>query len=401
MAIERNSMMRLLLYTIVLTIFSTPVGVTAPPSVSVAHNRKLKILMVVGKFPLLSETFIINQIMGLLDRGHDVYVYSPEKPVTPVLNKDVHTYAIMNRAYFQQLPPDLASFDVIIGQFGTAGIDALHTIKKKHPEVEAKLVTFFRGYDISAYLAAHPGAYDQLLKEGDLFLAECDFFKKRLISLGADPAKTMVHYSSIQTSRFTYSPPTLGKDGVVRVITVSRLVEKKGIEDALKAMQKVMARHKRVEYTIVGDGALKKKLMALAKDLGIAQRVTFTGAKKPEEVAQYLKSSHIFILPCVVGSDNNIDGVPTVLKEAMACGLPVVTTFVSGIPEIVHHEKSGYLVEPHDTQGLSEKISFLIEHPEKWQAMGRAGRTFVETKCDINVLNNELERILLTVRYHT
>lgn len=390
-------MIRLLTYSIVF-LMGVDVGAETLQKISKSPlNGKMKILMVVGKFPLLSETFIINQIMGLLDRGHDVSIYSPEKPIETILNNDIYSYNIMSRAYFQILPPNLASFDVIIGQFGTAGLDALQNIKKKHPEVKAKLVTFFRGYDISAFLSAHPGAYDQLLKEGDLFLAECDFFRKRLISLGADPSRTLVHYSSIQSARFKYTPHAIGKDGKIHVVTVSRLVEKKGIEDALKAMQKVIARSKHVDYTIIGDGDLKEKLMVLAKDLGIQQRVKFAGAKKPIEVAQYLNSSHIFVLPCVVGSDNNIDGVPTVLKEAMACGLPIVSTFVSGIPEIVHNGKSGFLVQAHDIESLSEKIAFLIDHPENWKAMGAYGRKFVETKCDINVLNDELEKILLRV----
>lgn len=359
------------------------------------QSRKMKILVAVWRFPTLSETFVVNQIIGLIDQGHDVSIYALEnKRDTTLVNNDITAYDLLARTYYEKLPRDIDSYDAIICQFGTVGIEILNKLKKR-PKARAKIATFFRGNDISAFFARNPGAYTKLFKEGDLFLADCDFFRKRLLSLGVDPTRIAINYSSIQCSRFKYSDHPITDDGLLHVITISRLTPKKGIEDALRAMQKVMMSYPQVTYTIVGDGILRDKLKQLAHDLGIAHRVTFAGAKTPIEIAQYLERSHIFVLPCIVAPDSDVDAMPTVLKEAMSCGLPLVSTYVSGIPELIEDGKTGYLVQQHDIPALSEKIALLIEHPEQRHAFGIEGRKVIEEKFDITMNNNELERILL------
>ncbi len=358
-----------------------------------AESSKLKILIVAYTFPKVCETFVVNQVTGLLSRGHDVYVYAMRPKPSTIQNEDFNTYNLAPRTYYQKLPPDLDSFDIIVCQFGMLGNELLK-IKKKNP-FKAKLATFFRGFDISRYFHDDPHMYDELFKKGDLFLTNCEFFKQRLLENGAPADKVRVHYSTIDCSKFAFSIHRFPEDGKIKIATVARLVEKKGIEDALYAISQVIKKYPNLEYTIIGEGPLKEKLESLTKKLGLTNYVTFAGWQQPLAVAQYLRNSHMFILPCVTAKSFDQDAIPNVLKEAMATGLPVVSTCMSGISEGVIDGVNGFLVKEHDIKSLADKILELIAHPELWEPFGKNGRMLVEEKFEKQKKSKELEEFLI------
>src|SRR3972149_897016 len=149
----------------------------------------------------------------------------------------------------------------------------------------------------------------------------------------------------------------------------------------------------KIEYIIIGEGPLRKNLENLLLEEGMNNNIKLLGRMNQSEIKYYMDNSDIFILSSVTALDGDTEGTPTVLMEAQACGLPVVSTRHSGIPEVVLDGKSGFLVPERDVDALSEKLDYLIRNPELWPEMGRYGRKFVEERYDIHKLNQRLVKI--------
>ncbi len=405
----------------------------------------MRIAIIVHKFPLLSETFILNQITGLIDRGHEVHIYGHRlnNNDTGKMHPSVEKYHLLASTYYTpQLPAnhlwrvikglglifanfhkaplvllrslnffrygrqaislrllyliipflDKKPYDIIHCQFGTQGNDGM--IFRAIGAVKGKLITSFRGYDISWFVKAQgEDVYNGLFLQGDFFLSNCEFFRQRAIKLGCDENKIVVHGSGIDCSRFEFKARKPHADGKVRIATTGRLVEKKGIEYGIRGVAKLAKVHKNIEYNIIGDGILKEHLQQVINELDVADKVKLVGWKNQREIIEILDNTHIFIAPSVTASDGNQDAPVNTLKEAMAMGLPVIGTLHGGIPELVQDGISGFLVPERDADAIADKLSYLIEHPEIWEQMGRLGRAYVEEHYDMNKLNDELVEI--------
>ncbi len=359
---------------------------------SYSPERPMRILFVVGYFPVLPETFIINQITKLIDRGHEVFIYSFRKGNFKKVHADVNKYHLLKRTSYGRFPRKAPPFDIIYCQFGVQGVKLLRT--KKRYKLKSKLVTCFRGSDISCYLKRRPRAYRVLFGGGgDLFLPVCKFFKQKLIKQKCNSKKIVVHHSAIDCEKFSYKKRTLNPGEKIRIVTVGRLVEKKGMKYAIRAVAKLVKKYPHIEYTIVGDGPLREQLALLITTLKLEDHVTLYGAATHNEVVKILNKAHIFVLSSVDGSDGNQEGIPNALKEAMACGIPVVSTFHAGIPELIEDKVSGLLVLQGNSGDLAKKIQYLIMNPEKWVSMGQAGRKKVEQEFEIENTVDKLERL--------
>jgi len=256
----------------------------------------LNILFVVDFFPKRTETFILNQIARLINRGHTIWIHSYHQGKSSELCSIIKDYNLLERAsYGTVCPHALSTFDILYCQFGMVGTKMLR--QKKQEECDAKLVTCFRGYDITCQLQKNPHSYTTLLAEGDLFLPVCDCFAQKLISLGADPQKVIVHHSAIDCSMFCYKEKDCQDSDKVNMVSVSRLIEKKGIEDVIRALALVTKQCTNIHYTIVGDGALRKKLEQLVHSLGLRDYVTFLGSVSHEKVVSLFEFADIAILP--------------------------------------------------------------------------------------------------------
>ncbi|HHP7246002.1 MAG TPA: glycosyltransferase [Elainellaceae cyanobacterium] len=399
----------------------------------------MKIAFIVGQFPILSETFILNQITGLLQRGHEVDIYADRPGDLDKLHDDVVTYKLLDRTtYLPEIPANLPwrvvkgfglfasnffqapidtfrsinfikhrkqavslwllytlipnfqkTYDIIHCQFGTVSFRGMAFSAVNAPS--AKLLTIFRGHDIS-YFVKEKGenVYDSLFECGDYFLANCDFFKRRVIELGCPREKIRVHGSGLDYSRFPFQTRQLPQDGPIRIATTGRLVEKKGIEYGIRAVAHALKQHSNLEYIIIGDGPLRSELEHLIQLLNAEQSIKLLGQKSQTELINLLGTSHLFIAPSVTAADGNQDAPVNVLKEAMAMGIPVISTLHGGIPELVEEGVSGFLVPERDADAIADRLIYLIEHPECWSAMGKAGRSFVEQHYDLNRLNDAL-----------
>lgn len=410
----------------------------------------MKIAFIVDNFPILSETFIVNQITGLIERGDEVHIYgrqTEEKKLHP----DVEKYKLIERTrYLPDIPKNYLSrffnvvylltinfskcplvllrslnvfkygkraaslrlfystlpfikvskYDIIHCQFGRQAVCKFGpysyegVVLRDIGAVKGKLITTFRGYDISWYIHKYgENVYEELFKKGDFFFANCDFFRKRAIQLGCDENKIIVHGSGIDCNRFKFKARYPDVTGKIRIATTGRLVEKKGIEYAICAIAEVAKKYPNIEFNIIGDGELKKRFVKIIKELNIADKVNLKGWRNQKEIIDILDETHIFVAPSVTASDGNQDAPVNTLKEAMAMGLPVIGTLHGGIPELIEDGISGFLVPERDPSAIADKLIYLIQHPEIWQQMGLSGRKKVETDYDINKLNSELVEV--------
>lgn len=398
----------------------------------------MRIAFIVSTFPKLSETFILSQITGLLDMGHDVRVFSEyrntkEQKVHP----DVIKYGLMDRTSYFVTPenwlkrtasasrlvaanlhkgplellksvnffnlgkkalslkvlhlaaPMIGSrFDIIHSHFGINGALAIYL---KLMGVPGRHITTFHGYDVNSLPhKAPPGYYKELFRHGDRFTSNTEYTRRRAVALGCDEKKITILPVGLDIGKFKYSPRDLKDGEPVRLLTIGRLVEKKGHEFALKAVKVLKDKGHNIRYTIAGDGPEKDTLISLSASLGISEQVEFVFDVNEREALDLYARSHIFVLPSVTSTDQDREGQALVLQEAQASGLPVVSTLHNGIPEGVLDGVSAFLVPERDHTMLAERLEYLIEKPSTWVDMGLAGRRFVEKKYDIKKLNNEL-----------
>ncbi len=382
------------------------------------HQKKpLKILVVVTYFPEYTSTAPLNLITGLIDRGCDVYIYALYKGRVDWAHPDIEKYHLMEKVYYhnpepkknmtimpaspqikkitqnlKNLPDNLNSFDIIFCQYGYRGLDFL-TVKKRLPR-RVKLVTCFRGADLSRYVKDNEHIYDELFREGDLFLPVCDFFKQRLVTLGCNSRKIKTHHSAIDCNFFAYQPHPYQMGEPITLVTVARLDEKKGIEYAIQAVALLLTKYPNILYKIVGFGSMQQEFQNLIDRLKVRGNVILIGRASQEEVVHHLATSHIFILPSITSANNDQEGIPNALKEAMAIGLPVISTWEAGIPELITDGVEGFLVDQKDVYSLAERIDYLIKHKDIWQTMGKKGREKVEKEYEKQNLNDRLVALL-------
>lgn len=399
----------------------------------------MRILYYTDEFPSLSQTFVLTQIEGMLKKNLVVDVLSRNigKGVIyndPSLNplgdkvillpnieggfikeqykKTLHLlkHFSRNRNIIKLINPfqyglgvlslnlavegiafnGLGSYDIVHCQFGMLGRSAVRL--RKLGLIEGKIVTSFRGWDLSKYLQRRgSNVYRDLFRSADLLLPVCEYFMHRLIELGCDHNKVLIHRSGVNTEQLCFSERKLNESDELRLLSVGRMVEKKGFKYAIKgfALAKRISPMK-IVFRIIGDGPLRKDLETLVSERGLADSVVFTGAKCHAEVIQEMANAHIFLAPSVTASDGDQEGIPNVLKEAMATGLPVIATRHSGIPELVEDGISGLLIDEKDATGIAEAIGKLINLYNRWGEMGRAGREMVLRNYDSNVLNDQL-----------
>ena len=353
----------------------------------------MDILFVVGHFPAPSQTFILNIITGLIDKGHNISIFSFNKDNLLHAHPNIEKYKLLNRVTYKKFPAKLPHYDIVFCQFGYM---AQKIFQMKHLREwlrQRKVVVCFRGSDITVYLQKDPKMYKRTFRRGNLFLPVCDYFRQKLIALGCKAHKILVHHSAIDCSQFFFTSREKPKKDTIHLVSVCRLVEKKGIDDAIKACAEVIKKHPHVHYTIVGDGPERTYLELLIHQLYLQDNVTLCGWKGHDEIVSILNKSHIFLLPSRTASDGNEEGIANALKEAMAMGLISVGTWHAGTPELIDDNVSGYLVPENDVCRLANTVNFIIEHPELWKSVGLAARKKVEDEFETGQSIEKLEKL--------
>jgi glycosyltransferase involved in cell wall biosynthesis len=197
------------------------------------------------------------------------------------------------------------------------------------------------------------------------------------------PTHPLAHPEEAPTHPLAHSPAPL-------MLSVGRLVEKKGFPDLVEACARLKAAGRRLRCEIYGEGPLAAELAAQIARLGLEDTVILAGARSQRELVPIFQQADLFALAPFVTDDGDRDGIPNVLVEAMACGLPVVSTAVAGIPELVRPGANGVLVPPRDVAALAEALATLIDAPERREAMGKAARQTVVEGFDLRAAAREI-----------
>ncbi|MGE0881816.1 MAG: glycosyltransferase family 4 protein [Acidimicrobiia bacterium] len=182
------------------------------------------------------------------------------------------------------------------------------------------------------------------------------------------------------------------------VLCVSRLVPKKGIDTLIEAVAKVAAAKPGVTLDVVGGGPLMEALRERAGELGVDQNVRLHGPKTSIEVDAAYRACSMVVLPCRIDESGDRDGLPTVLVEAMARGIPVISTDIVGIPELVRDGDTGLLVAPDDPSALAAAMERLIDDPELARRLGTAARAHVRSQYEPAASASALRRVFEGVR---
>jgi colanic acid/amylovoran biosynthesis glycosyltransferase len=405
----------------------------------------MRIAFIVGRFPVVSETFIVRQITGLLDRGHDVEIFARRPGKDPFIHGEVEKYRLLKRTsylgtyalpanriagvvkrasvlglnfhknprgvlnslnflrfgkaavlleVFYQILPFLTKgpYDIVHCHFGLNG--DLGVLLRDAGVIDAKVITTFYGYDVSWYPNSRgQNVYEDLFTRGDLFLCVSEHMKTKLVKLGCDPQKLIVHRLGTELKKPSLLPTGPVRDGKIVVLTIARLVEKKGVEFGIRAVAKLLKKHPEIEYIIVGDGPRRSSLQRLIESLGAGENIQLVGLKDQAEIADLLENSDVLLAPSITPESGDEEGTPVVIMEAFAQGLPVVSTHHAGIPEVVKDGISGFLVAERDVDALAAKLEVAIADPQLRLRMGECGRALVEEEYDNNKLNDRLVRI--------
>lgn len=356
---------------------------------------------VLKRFPRLSETFVLHELLALERRGIRVTVFAMGRPHETVSHRALTSLAAEVR-YAPRPATDgaLSSRTAPWGRWVAheaemRGVDHLHA----HFATTATEVAW-AAHDTCgipfSFTAHAKDIYHESVDAGWLARAidasaftvtVSEFNRRHLAALAGPGAAARVHriYNGVDLDAF----PFVG--GAARVadtvLGVGRFVEKKGFADLVEALALLRDRGRLVRLTLVGDGEQAADLRALASARGLGDLVDFTGPLPQDDVRRLMQTRAVFALPCVVGADGNRDGLPTVILEAMASGLPVVSTDVTGVPEMIADGVTGRIVGQRRPRCLAGAIETLLDAPGAATALARRARARVEAtfRLDANV----------------
>jgi len=396
----------------------------------------MKIAIFVDIFPKLSETFILNQITGLLDRGYIVDIIARNRNNEDKMHADVIKYKLLDRTQYIDIPrnrfirvvsgiwiivkyfvkckqvflrwldkykypeyalsfytlhmlaPFLKNYDIIHCHFGPIGNSGAIL---KILGIRSKLVTTFHGYDIRLGIEKGGNIYKNISDYADCIISISDYNYNNLVGFGFDKNKIVNLPVGIDLSKypFTYRTNSNSYNNTITILTVARLVMEKGLKDGIEAIYKLVQKRPEliVRYNIIGDGPLLEELKYLTNKFMLNKMVYFLGPLENEVIIQYLQESDIYFLPSIA------EALPVSLMEAEATGLPVVATKVGSVNQIVLDAETGFIVPANDVNSMADRLEYLIDHPEICSIMGHRGRKHIEEHFDVNKLNDRLVEI--------
>lgn len=227
-------------------------------------------------------------------------------------------------------------------------------------------------------------ALSDKIKRADFIVCISEFHRQFFLENGAREDQLFIAYCGIDTSLFTPSDTPRDADAPFHILSSGRLVEKKGFAVLIEACRLLKERGTDVRCTIVGSGPLEDDLRAAVHDAELDEAVTLTG--KPiaqEDLPDFMASGDVYCLPCVWAKDNDVDGLPMMLMEATACGLPAVSTRLVGIPDLIRDGETGLLVNPEDAAALADALQRLAGDRALGARLAKAGRTHVLDRFNI------------------
>ncbi|MEI6243420.1 MAG: glycosyltransferase [Acidobacteriota bacterium] len=368
-----------------------------------------RVVVVESGFPVVSETFILDQITGLIDRGVNVENWALKRLTPATTHRKLDEYHLLDRTTYVELPPRALRDQTALWHEEFAarnpgvtleGITAFHihfgpTFVHLEPllnETPAFVMVSFHGYDASQVLKQiGPGYYTNLFRRADLITVPSTAMRELLVAAGCRADKIMVHHYGAAPGEAPM--PAADRPGPVRLLTIGRLVEKKGIDDAIRALARLPDRSN-LTYRIVGEGPLLGPLQQLIQELHLESCVQIAGFVPHHEVSDLLRQTDVFILTSRTAANGDMEGVPVSLIEAQMAGVPVVSTFHAGIPELVRDQETGLLCDERHVPQIAKALATLIDDPALRQRYGAAARANALEYFNIDRLNDQLAQLV-------
>jgi len=390
-------------------------------------EEKRTIGYIVSTWPSLSQTFVLNEILALERLGVPIRIYSMKDPKDEPVHADVsqvkakivylswrrgwkfvvvanlrlavglptrylrillealgyHRWGIVRRFFQAAYLANMLRRDQVVhlhAHFATAP-----TLIAMFTHELLGIPYTFTAHARDIYVDTQAKLLRAQMQRAEAVITISEYNRRYLSTqLGlALNGRVRCVYNGLDLRQFEYCPlPASG--GPLLLLSVGRLIEKKGFGNLLASARILRERGHNFKLEIIGNGPLRKSLEDQAKRAGLADVVSFLGAQPQEEVRLAFKRAAIFVLPCVIAFDGDRDGIPTVLLEAMAVGTPVVSTSVSGIPELINSGRNGLLVKPKDPRLLADAIEQLLASPQLRKDLSLAGRESIEERFAID-----------------
>lgn len=389
-------------------------------------SSRPRIAYVLKRFPRFSETFILNELLAHEAAGAEVHVFSllspPDEPRHAKLSKLKAKVTVLkavkgpeteatfkDRALFSgKAPVEIGNLQakaaVVAGQCVDMGITHMHAHFGSDAATVACLAA--RALNGTYSYTAHardiyhtyvsPDADAEMrrakLREASFVVTVSDYNAGHLSALCPD-ARVERLYNGVDLSAFRPVVPTEQKPG--HLIAVGRLMPKKGFDVLIDACGLLRDRDVWFDLSLIGSGPMEAELATRITRLRLGDHVHLEGPSPQEELIERMGKAEAAVLPCVVTESGDRDGLPTVLLEAMARALPVVTTTVSGGPEIVVDGVTGRLCQPGDPVALADALESVLSNQDAARAMGHAGRARAEKLFDLTTNAGRLRAMLL------
>ncbi len=379
----------------------------------------------VKTFPKVSETFVLQEILALQDEAYDMAIFSLQNPtddkfhhafnsvkvevnyLTPefwrrwqsikihlrLITQQFCTY--WNTLYLSLIKNDDASLEqffqavYLTGLIQKQGIQHLHVHFASEPAGLAELASRLCGitYSISAHAKdiylQNPACLTRKISNAQFVVTCTEYNRQYLQSINTSKTPVYRVYHGIDAARINsennqkITPLRFDR---LHILSVGRLQEKKGFPTLITACQLLKKAGYSFQCDIVGYGPYMETLQAFIEQHQLKDLVRLWGKLTHDQVVALYRQADIFTLPCQITDDGDRDGIPNVLMEAMTFAIPVISTKVSGIPEIIENNKTGLLIEAKNHHALFAALQRLIDEPELRKQLGKAGRHKVTTQ---------------------
>lgn len=409
-------------------------------------SQQMRLGMVLKGYPRISETFISNEIKILEENGFDIHIFSMRQPRETFTHESVKSI----RAKVTYLPESMLlglhtllwhtllcactrpsrfrqGVMLLLSRFAGAPkkntwlkhfmqacfltnsakdmhIGHLHAHFAHTPTSVAMYAATLMAIPFS-FTAHAKDIYTQAPRRVSEKLARAQFAvtctgynKTYLDTLSADPSRIHKIYHGIDLSLFDGAAKMHQQEKACppyHIMTVARFVEKKGLPDILNALKILKEENFNFRYTLIGSGPDRKKLTEQITRLGLQDMVELTGTVAHENVLEYYRTAHAFVLGCMEAQDGDRDGIPNVIAEAMAMGVPVVSTNVSGVPELIENNITGVLVPDRDVPAMAEGLRRILTDEKLRRQVIPAAREKVHAVFDNRTLIGHLGDIFI------